>query len=127
MTLAGATEPAMVVEGVTERHVFEAYVERFLEPSLRAGQIVLLDNLGAHKTERVREAKGCGGWFLPSYSPDMNPLEEAFSKMKALLEGRPDEGGPHRGDRRGFGDRDARGRGVGWFAHSGYGTQRLPL
>jgi transposase len=88
MTLAGAMGPAMVVEGGTDRHVFEGYVERFLAPTLSEGQIVLLDNLGSHKTERVREfveARGCEVWFLPPYSPDMNPIEEAFSKVKALL------------------------------------------
>ena len=88
MTLAGAMGPAMAVEGGTDRHVFEGYVERFLAPSLSEGQIVLLDNLGAHKTEGVRElieSRGCEVWFLPSYSPDMNPIEEAFSKVKALL------------------------------------------
>ena len=88
MTLVGAMGPAMAVEGGTERFVFEGYVECFLAPSLSPGQIVLLDNLGAHKTERVRElveARGCEVWFLPPYSPDMNPIEEAFSKVKTLL------------------------------------------
>lgn len=88
MTLEGGMGPAMAVEGGTDRHVFEAYVEGFLTPSLSEGLIVLLDNLGAHKTERVRElveARGCEVWFLPSYSPDLNPIEEAFSKVKALL------------------------------------------
>jgi transposase len=88
MTLEGAMGPAMAVEGATDRHVFEAYVERFLAPALAAGRIVLLDNLGAHKTERVRElieARGCEVWFLPPYSPHLNPIEEAFSKVKALL------------------------------------------
>ncbi len=88
MTLAGAMGPAMAVEGGTDRHVFEGYVERFLAPTLSEGQIVLLDNLGAHRTERVRElieARGCEVWFLPRDSPDMNPIEEAFSKVKALL------------------------------------------
>ena len=88
MTLEGGMGPAMAVEGATDRFVFEAYVEGFLAPSLSAGRIVLLDNLGAHKTEKVREfveARGCEVWFLPSYSPDLNPIEEAFSKVKALL------------------------------------------
>ncbi len=88
MTLEGAMGPAMAVEGATDRHVFEAYVERFLAPTLSEGQVVLLDNLGAHKTERVRElveARGAQVWFLPGYSPDLNPIEEAFSKVKALL------------------------------------------
>jgi transposase len=55
MTLEGAMGEAMVVEGATERFVFEAYVEHFLGPALEEGQIVLLDNLPAHKTDRVRE------------------------------------------------------------------------
>ncbi len=88
MTLGGVMGPAMAVEGATDRHVFEAYVERFLAPALSEGRIVLLDNLGAHKTERVRElieGRGCEVRFLPSYSPDLNPIEEAFSKVKGLL------------------------------------------
>ncbi len=81
--------PSMAVVGSTKKAVFEAYyVERVLAPSLRPGQIVVLDNLGAHRGERVRElleARGCELVFLPPYSPDMNPIEEAFSKIKALL------------------------------------------
>jgi transposase/transposase-like protein len=68
--------------------VFEAYVERVLAPSLSAGQVVVMDNLAAHKGERVRgliEERGCALLFLPPYSPDLNPIEEAFSKVKALL------------------------------------------
>src|SRR3954471_15611869 len=87
MTLEGGMCEAMAVEGATDAQVFEAYVEGFLAPSLWAGQIVLLDNLGAHKTQRVRElieARGAEVWFLPAYSPDLNPIEEAFSKVKAL-------------------------------------------
>lgn len=88
MTLEGGMGEAMALEGATDARVFEAYVEGFLAPSLSSGQIVLLDNLGAHKTERVRElveARGAQVWFLPAYSPDLNPIEEAFSKVKALL------------------------------------------
>src|ERR671921_2259261 len=65
-----------------EGTVFEAYVEQVLAPSLRPGQVVILDNLGAHKGERVRElieGRGCSLLFLPPYSPDLNPIEEAFS------------------------------------------------
>jgi transposase len=68
--------------------VFEAYVEQVLAPTLRRGQVVVLDNLSAHKGERVRElieGKGCELLYLPSYSPDFNPIEEAFSKIKRLL------------------------------------------
>ena len=77
------------MEGATTKAVFEAYAEQVLAPSLRPGQVVILDNLGAHKGERVREsveARGCSLLFLPPYSPDFNPIEEeAFSKAKAPL------------------------------------------
>jgi transposase len=80
--------PSLAVEGPTTKVVFEAYVEQVLAPSLRPGQVVILDNLGAHKGERVRElieGRGCSLLFLPPYSPDFSPIEEAFSKIKALL------------------------------------------
>ena len=80
--------PCAAVEGATTSAVFEAYVGQVLAPSLRPGQVVVLDNLGAHKGERVRElvgGRGCEVLFLPAYSPDFSPIEEAFSKLKALL------------------------------------------
>jgi transposase len=81
--------PCLAVEGATTATVFEAYVEKVLAPSLRCGQIVVLDNLNAHKSERARklvEGAGCQLLFLPPYySPDFNPIEEAFSKIKGLL------------------------------------------
>jgi transposase len=80
--------PCLAVEGATNKAVFEAYVEGVLAPSLRPGQVVVMDNLSAHKGEEVRElieARGCEVLFLPPYSPDLNPLEEAFSKIKGLL------------------------------------------
>jgi transposase len=80
--------PCLAVEGTTTKAVFEAYVEQVLAPSLRDGQVVIVDNLGAHKGERVRElieGQGCELMFLPAYSPDFSPIEEAFSKIKALL------------------------------------------
>jgi transposase len=64
------------------------YVEHFLCPALGEGQIVVMDNLQVHKTKKVRElieGRGCSLVFLPSYSPDFNPIEEAFSKAKTLL------------------------------------------
>ena len=82
--------PSMAVEGSTTKVVFEAYVERFLAPTLRVGQVVIMDNLSAHKGERVRtliEDRGCELLYLPPYSPDLNPIEEAFSKIKRLLRG----------------------------------------
>jgi transposase len=88
MTLQGAMGQAMAFEGSTKAFVFEAYVEHFLAPTLEQGQIVVMDNLGAHRTDRVRElieGRGCELWFLPAYSPDLNPIEEAFSKVKTHL------------------------------------------
>ena len=80
--------PTLAVEGVTDRKVFEAYVEGVLAPSLRRGQIVVMDNLSAHKGERIKELieeRGCKLLYLPPYSPDLNPIEEAFSKIKGIL------------------------------------------
>ncbi len=78
----------MVIEGATDAEVFEAYVERFLAPTLEEGRVVVLDGLGAHRTGKVRdliEATGAELVFLPSYSPDLNPIEEAFSKIKGIV------------------------------------------
>ena len=80
--------PSLAVEGATTSAVFETYVERVLAPNLRKGQIVVMDNLSAHKGERVRElieGRGCELIYLPPYSPDLSPIEEAFSKIKGLL------------------------------------------
>lgn len=78
----------MAVEGATTATIFEAYIERVLSPTLRAGQIVVMDNLSARKGKRVKElieSRSCEVLFLPSYSPDYNPIEEAFSKIKGIL------------------------------------------
>jgi transposase len=80
--------PSMAVEGATTREVFETYVEHFLAPARKPGQVVVVDNLGAHRPRRVRElieGKGCELLYLPPYSPDLNSIEEAFSKVKHLL------------------------------------------
>ena len=85
---AGGMGPCLAVEGATTREVFEAYLERVLVPSLRPGQVVVVDNLSAHKGGRARrivEGAGCELLYLPPYSPDLNPIEEAFSKVKGLL------------------------------------------
>ncbi len=79
---------AMTLLGATNTVAFETYVERLLAPSLVPEQVVVMDNLSAHKSERVRELieeRGCQVWYLPSYSPDLSPIEEAFSKLKGLL------------------------------------------
>jgi transposase len=84
----GGMGPSMAVEGATTARVFETYVERLLAPALRPGQVVVMDNLGAHRPRRVRELieeRGCEFLYLPPYSPDLNPIEEAFAKLKHLL------------------------------------------
>ena len=72
----------MAFEEATTKAVFETYVERLLAPSLKPGRVVVMDNLGAHKGDRVKElieARGAILVFLPAYSPDFSPIEEAFS------------------------------------------------
>ena len=131
ITLKGGMGEAMAIEGATDAGVFEAYVEGFLAPTLEAGQVVVLDGLGAHRTRRVRELiqrRGAELVFLPSYSPDLNRIEEAFSKIKQLV-------------------RKAAARtrealvaaiaaalstvtledAVGWFVHAGYEPRDQPL
>jgi hypothetical protein len=76
------------IEGSTTKGVFESYVECFLAPVLRSGQVMVMDNLSAHKGERVKELieeRGCKLLYLPPYSPDLNPIDGAFAKVKALL------------------------------------------
>jgi transposase len=78
----------MCVEGATNAEVFEVYVEHFLAPTLSEGQVVVLDNLGAHRPKRIRkliEERGAELVFVPAYSPDLNPIEEAFSKIRNAL------------------------------------------
>ncbi len=85
---AGGMGPCLAVEGATTREVFETYLERVLAPELKPGQVVVMDNLSAHKGGRVRqivEGRGCELAYLPPYSPDLNPIEQAFSKVKGLL------------------------------------------
>lgn len=87
MTVGGMGS-SLAVEGATTARVFETYVEKVLVPSLRVGQIVVMDNLGAHRPKRIKElieGAGCELLYLPAYSPDYNPIEEAFSKIKNLL------------------------------------------
>ncbi len=83
--------PSLAVEGATTREVFETYLEHVLAPFLKPGQLVVMDNLSSHKGGRVRElieARGCELLYLPPYySPDLNPIEQAFSKIKGILRG----------------------------------------
>jgi transposase len=87
LTLRGMIAP-FVLSGPINRTAFEAYVEQVLVPELRPGDIVIMDNLSSHKGPHARaliEAAGASLVFLPPYSPDFNPIEKAFSKLKALL------------------------------------------
>ena len=88
LALDGLSQQNMIVEGATDTRAFETYVEHFLYANLKKGQVVIMDNLSAHKGERIRtliESKGAHLLFLPSYSPDFNPIEGAFSKLKNSL------------------------------------------
>jgi transposase len=79
---------AMTLDGSVDGPAFDAYVEQLLLPTLQAGQTVILDNLKVHKSAKalalIKQA-GCQVQYLPSYSPDLNPIESAFSKIKTLL------------------------------------------
>lgn len=79
---------AMLLDGATDTAAFLSYCEQVLVPGLRPGQIVVMDNLSAHKNQRVRdliEGAGCALWYLPPYSPDLSPIELAFSKLKEMI------------------------------------------
>jgi transposase len=87
LRLTGMVAP-MVLDGPINGVSFQAYVDQVLVPELRPGDIVIMDNLGSHKGASVRdaiEAAGASLLYLPPYSPDFNPIENAFSKLKALL------------------------------------------
>jgi transposase len=87
LSLCGLGEVFMI-DGAVNGELFEAYVEHIFAPTLSPGEIVIMDNLSAHKSKKVRqliEAKGCQLLFLPAYSPDLSPIEEAFSKVKTVL------------------------------------------
>ena len=78
----------MVIEGATDAAIFRAYIKHVLVPTLHPGEIVVMDNLSSHKSPEIRqmiEAAGAELWYLPPYSPDLNPIEKMWSKIKALL------------------------------------------
>lgn len=88
LSTSGVQAPWLVTGGSVNTATFITYVERILCPSLLPGQIVILDNYSIHTDSKIRElveAKNCELRFLPTYSPDFNPIENAFSKIKALL------------------------------------------
>jgi transposase len=80
--------PSMQLSGGTDSAAFATYIEHVLGPTLREGQIVLVDNLSAHTAPQIAEllaARGCRLWFLPAYSPDLSPIELAIAKIKSVL------------------------------------------
>jgi len=82
--------PSMAIEGSITKEVFEVYVEHFLAPTLGRGQVVVMDNLSAHQSDKIRkliEGRGCKLLYLLPYSPDLNPIEEAFSEIKRFADG----------------------------------------
>ena len=87
LTINGAIAP-MVLDGAMDRPSFEAYVAQCLVPALPRGAVVVMDNLSAHKSPaitRLIENAGATLWYLPPYSPDYNPIEQMWSKVKAIL------------------------------------------
>lgn len=89
LTPEGLHEP-WLIEGAMDSETFDWYIRTQLAPTLRPGQVVVVDNLSAHKGDGIREvieARGCLLLYLPPYSPDFTPIEQAFSKLKAILRG----------------------------------------
>jgi transposase len=114
----------MTVDAPTDRDVFLAFVEQVLTPALRPGQVVVLDNLSPHKATQVRtriEAAGCRLLHLPPYSPEFNPIEQCWSKLKTLLRtaaARTREA--LEGALASLLDQVTAADARGWFAHCGY-------
>jgi transposase len=123
LRLAQISAP-FVLDGPMNREAFEVYVEQVLAPTLSEGDIVVMDNLPAHKGDRVRqliEAAGAELLLLPPYSPDLNPIEMAFSKLKTLLRAAAERTVPALWDRIGqlldaFTPEDC----ANYFRHAGY-------
>ncbi|MGO9063103.1 MAG: transposase, partial [Myxococcaceae bacterium] len=118
---------SMTIEGPTTADVFEAFVDHMLIPELKEGDVVVLDNVGAHKPERIAEkirAAGAHVLFLPPYSPDLNPIEPCWGKLKGTLKSISAT------TRRALDDAIAHGMSLitpqdaaAWFHHCGYGGQ----
>ncbi|QDV34695.1 hypothetical protein ElP_25890 [Tautonia plasticadhaerens] len=125
--LGGVPEPAcLAFDGATDAAGFETYVGRCLAPALRPGDLVIMDNLGSHKTAEVRrliEAAGAEVRYLPPYSPGLDPIEQMFSKLKAWLRKAKARTVATLIDAMGEALRAVRPADIlGWFCHSGYPT-----
>jgi transposase len=117
--------PGLLLDEAIDRVTFDGYIVHCLAPTLKPDQIVVVDNLKVHYSDRAKaaiEARGAQLWYLPAYSPDLNPIEEAFSKFKAALRA----SGPRTVEAhstavwaalRTITPHDA----AGWIAHAGYG------
>lgn len=129
VTLIGALgrdglDALLTIEGATDGEVFRAYTERILCPTLKAGDIVIMDNLGAHKVSGIREAiEGCGAklLYLPPYSPDLSPIERCWSKIKTALraKGARTYRALNRAIKRAL-ETITESDALAWFAHCGY-------
>lgn len=128
ITLTGMG-PSMSIEGSSDGESFGLYLNEVLRPRLSPGRIVVMDNLSVHKNRRVRELIEESGrelWFLPAYSPDLNPIEEAFSKIKGALRKAKARGLEALFEATGEAlwsvtEEDARG----FFSHCGYGQPQV--
>ena len=123
--LDGVQAP-FALEGAVDAVAFGIYVERVLLPSLRGGEIVVLDNLACHKHPRVRElieSVGAEVWYLPPYSPDFNPIEQMWSKIKQVLRSLAARTFEGLIEAIGIAIKQVtRQNLIGWFTHSGYAT-----
>jgi len=127
--LDGVPESAcLAFDGATDSAAFETYIGRCLAPTLRPGDIVIMDNLPCHKTAEVARliaAAGAEVRYLPAYSPDLNPIERLFSKLKAWLRSAKARTVDGLIEAMGHALRAVRpGDILGWFAHSGYGPRQ---
>jgi transposase len=122
----GGVGACLVIDGATDTSCFETYVERCLVPTLKAGDIVIMDNLSCHKTaevERLIRSAGAEVRYLPAYSPDLNPIEKLFSKLKDLLRSAAARTVDGLIEAMGEALRAIRpGDILGWFSHCGYRT-----
>ncbi|MEP7287355.1 MAG: IS630 family transposase [Chloroflexota bacterium] len=123
MNLQGM-QAAMTVEGSVTEAVFESFIREVLLPTLRPGHLVILDNLSSHKTQAVEQLvikAGCQLLFLPAYSPDFSPIEEAFSKLKAFIRQCRCQTVPELIQAIGRGlEKITTSDAKGWFAHAGF-------
>jgi len=128
LTTRGLEAP-MTIPEPTDGDIFLAYVEQMLGPRLRPGQVVIMDNLSAHKVAGVRErieAAGARLLYLPPYSPDLNPIEEAWSKVKQILrslKARTSEALENAVAEALNAITTANA--IAWFSHRGYGLQKI--